>query len=48
MLSKKKKKIVLEALQYAYDKDVPGNVRALYLYGANLYNTNLNINYADN
>ena len=40
--------IVLEALQYAYDKDVPGDVRALYLYGANLYNTNLNINYADN
>ena len=39
--------IVLEALQYAYDKDVPGDVRALYLYGANLYNTNLNINYAD-
>lgn len=48
LVSDIRKEIVLEALQYAYDKDVPGNVRALYLYGANLYNTNLNINYADN
>lgn len=48
LVSDIRKEIVLEALQYAYDKDVPGNVRALYLFGANLYDTNLNINYADN
>lgn len=47
LVSDIRKEIVLEALQYAYDKDVKGNVRALYLFGANLYDTNLNINYAD-
>lgn len=43
-----RKKIVLEILDYAYDKDVGGDVRALYIFGANLYNTSLKINYADN
>lgn len=42
-----RKKIVLEILDYAYDKDVAGDVRALYIYGANLYDQNLKINYAD-
>lgn len=42
-----RKEIVLEILDYAYDKDVAGNVRALYIYGANLYDQNLKINYAD-
>ena len=43
-----RREIVLEILNYAYDKDMGGNVRALYLFGANLYDTNLSINYADN
>ena len=43
-----RKKIVLEILDYAYDKDAGGDVRALYIFGANLYNTSLKINYADN
>ena len=42
-----RKEIVLEILDYAYDKDVAGDVRALYIYGANLYDPNLKINYAD-
>ena len=42
-----RKEIVLEILDYAYDKDVAGDVRALYIYGANLYDQNLKINYAD-
>jgi peptidoglycan hydrolase-like protein with peptidoglycan-binding domain len=42
-----RKQIVLEILEYAYDKDVPGDVRALYIYGANLYDKNRKINYAD-
>lgn len=41
-----RKAIVMEILQYAYDKDVPGNVRALYLWGANLYNKDLTLNIA--
>lgn len=46
-VSEIRQKIVLEILDYAYDKDVPGDVRALYLFGANLYDTNLKLNYAD-
>ena len=46
-LSGLRKEIVLEILDYAYDKDVAGDVRALYIYGANLYDQNLKINYAD-
>lgn len=42
-----RKEIVLEILDYAYDKDVAGDVRALYIFGANLYDQNLKINYAD-
>lgn len=45
--SKLRQEIILEILNYAYDKDVPGDVRALYIFGANLYDTNLKINYAD-
>ena len=41
-----RQKIVLEILEYCYDKDVPGDVRALYMIGANLYNSNLTINIA--
>lgn len=46
-VSEIRKKIVLEILDYAYDKDIKGDVRALYLFGANLYDKNLKINYAD-
>ena len=46
-ISKLRKEIILEILNYAYDKDVSGDVRALYIFGANLYDTNLKINYAD-
>lgn len=46
-VSKIRQDIVLEILDYAYDKDVPGNVRALYIFGANLYDKNKTINYAD-
>lgn len=42
-----RKKICLEILDYAYDKDVPGDVRALYIFGANLYDTKKQLNYAD-
>lgn len=46
-ISKLRQEIILEILNYVYDKDVPGDVRALYIFGANLYDTNLKINYAD-
>ena len=46
-VSELRQKIVLEILNYAYDKDVPGDVRALYIFGANLYDKNLKLNYAD-
>lgn len=46
-VSRIRQEIVLEILSYAYDADVPGDTRALYIFGANLYNTNLQINYAD-
>lgn len=46
-VSELRQKIVLEILNYAYDKDVPGEPRGLYIYGANLYNKDLTINYAD-
>ena len=46
-VSELRQKIVLEILNYAYDKDVPGEPRALYIFGANLYNKNLKLNYAD-
>ena len=42
-----RKEIVLEILNYAYDQDVPGDVRALYIFGANLYDKDLKINFAD-
>lgn len=46
-VSELRQKIVLEILNYAYDKDVPGDVRALYIFGANLYDKDLKLNYAD-
>ena len=46
-VSELRQKIVLEILDYAYDKDVPGEPRALYIFGANLYDKNLKLNYAD-
>lgn len=46
-VSELRQKIVLEILNYAYDKDVPGEPRALYIFGANLYDKNLKLNYAD-
>ena len=46
-VSELRQKIVLEILNYAYDKDVPGEPRALYIFGANLYGKNLKLNYAD-
>lgn len=46
-IDKLRQEIILEILNYAYDKDVSGDVRALYIFGANLYDTNLKINYAD-
>lgn len=46
-VSKIRQNIVLEILDYAYDKDIPGDVRALYIFGANLYDTNKKLNYAD-
>ena len=45
-VNKLRQDIVLEILEYCYDKDVPGNVRALYMIGGNLYNSNLTINIA--
>ena len=46
-VSELRQKIVLEILNYAYDKDVPGEPRALYIFGANLYDKDLKLNYAD-
>ena len=46
-VSELRQKIVLEILNYAYDQNVPGEPRALYIFGANLYDQNLKINYAD-
>ena len=46
-VSELRQKIVLEILDYAYDKDVPGEPRALYIFGANLYDKDLKLNYAD-
>ena len=46
-VSELRQKIVLEILNYAYDKDVPGGPRALYIFGANLYDKDLKLNYAD-
>ena len=46
-VSELRQKIVLEILNYAYDKDVPGEPRALYIFGANLYDQDLKLNYAD-
>lgn len=46
-VSELRQKIVLEILNYAYDKDVSGEPRALYIFGANLYDKNLKLNYAD-
>lgn len=48
-VSEIRRAICLELLDYAYDKDVPGDKqpRALYVYGANLYDKNGQINYAD-
>lgn len=46
-VSELRRQIVLEILQYAYDQDVPGDVRALYIFGANLYDKSKKINYAD-
>lgn len=43
-VSELRQKIVVEILNYAYDKDVPGNVRALYMIGGNLYNKDLTLN----
>lgn len=42
-----RRNICLEILKYAYDPTYrKGDVRALYMWGANLYNTDLKINYA--
>lgn len=46
-VSELRQKIILEILNYAYDKDVPGEPRALYIFGANLYDKDLKLNYAD-
>ena len=45
-ISEMRLKIVKEILTYTYDMAVPGNTLALYIFGANLYNPNLKINYA--
>ena len=42
-----RKEIVLEILRYAYDKDVKGSTRALYIFGSNLYGNDLKLNIAD-
>lgn len=46
-VSEIRQKIVLEILNYACDPVQKKEVRALYLFGANLYDSNLKINYAD-
>ena len=38
---------IKELLWYAYDANQGGLVRGLYIFGANLYDSNLNVNYAD-
>lgn len=43
-VSELRQQICIEILNYAYDQDVPGNVRALYMIGANLYNKDLKLN----
>lgn len=43
-VSELRQQICIEILNYAYDQDVPGNVRALYMIGANLYNKDLRLN----
>ncbi len=47
-VSELRKEIVLEILKYAYDYGTSKKVRALYIFGANLYNTNLTLNIATN
>lgn len=46
-ISELRQKICLEILDYACDADCKKEVRALYQLGANLYNTDLTLNYAD-
>lgn len=43
-VSELRQQICVEILNYAYDQNVPGNVRALYMIGANLYNKDLRLN----
>lgn len=38
--------IVSEILHYAYDQEVGGGIQALYMWGGNLYNTDLKLNIA--
>lgn len=46
-VSKLRREICLEILKYAYDPDYrKDDVRALYMWGQNLYNTDLKLNYA--
>jgi peptidoglycan hydrolase-like protein with peptidoglycan-binding domain len=44
-VSETRKKIVLEILRWCHDHDAGGEPRALYIIGANLYNTNKEIFY---
>ena len=43
-VSELRQRICVEILNYAYDQAVPGDVRALYMIGANLYNKDLKLN----
>lgn len=46
-VSEMRRNICLEILKYAYDPTYrSGNVRGLYMWGENMYNTSLKINYA--
>lgn len=45
-VSQLRREIVLEILKYALDYDCKKEVRALYIIGANLYDTHLQLNYA--
>lgn len=47
-VSELRKEIVLEILKYAYDHGTSSKVRALYIFGANLYNADLTLNIATN
>ena len=47
-VSELRKEIVLEILKYAYDHETSPKVRALYIFGANLYNADLTLNIATN